>query len=202
MGDTDPDKLEAALEQLETEKARRLQAKIDAGECVSVQTAIVVSARDDDTEAERTRALANLPKTTPDGRAIHHDLFFVVTGVPRADPDEPSPQVQTTAVSEEGSVASPSEEPARSGPLSSSAPTYVSVTISNGDDGGPGRIAEALWSVDDGCVVLTDLDGRHLSGRALLKGQDPAAVARALLREMEKPKDFHRPLVYPKMGLA
>jgi hypothetical protein len=130
MGDTDPDKLEAALEQLETEKARRLQAKIDAGECVSVQTAIVVSARDDDTEAERTRALANLPKTTPDGRAIHHDLFFVVTGVPRADPDEPSPQVQTTAVSEEGSVASPSEEPARSGPLSSSAPTYVSVTIS------------------------------------------------------------------------
>ena len=29
MGDTDPDKLEAALEQLETEKARRLQAKIE-----------------------------------------------------------------------------------------------------------------------------------------------------------------------------
>jgi hypothetical protein len=32
----------------------------------------------------------------------------------------------------------------------------------------PGAIAKALWSVDDGCMVLTDLDGRHISGRALL----------------------------------
>jgi len=56
--------------------------------------------------------------------------------------------------------------------------------------------------VDDGCVVLTDLEGRHLTSRALLTGQDPAAVARALLREMEKPKDFNRPIHYPKMGLA
>jgi hypothetical protein len=70
------------------------------------------------------------------------------------------------------------------------------------DDGDPGAIAEALWAVEDGRVVLTDLDGRHLSGRGPLKGQDPLAVARALLREAEEPKDFHRPISYPKLGIV
>jgi hypothetical protein len=36
MDDTDPAKLEAALEQLEAEKARRLQGRVDSGEIVSV----------------------------------------------------------------------------------------------------------------------------------------------------------------------
>ena len=51
-------------------------------------------------------------------------------------------------------------------------------------------------------MVLTNLEGRHITGRALLKDEDPAAVARALLREVEGPKDFNRPLRYPKLGLA
>src|SRR6476619_1754282 len=142
--DIDPDK---ALAVLEAEKESRLRARLAAGESVSVQTAIVVGARDDN-EGATERALATLPKTTPDGRAIHHDLIFVVTGVPRADPDEPSPQVQTTTVSDEGNSASPSEEPAPSGPFSCSEPTYVRVTIRNGDDDGdPGAIAEAYFTV-------------------------------------------------------
>jgi hypothetical protein len=41
MGDIDCAKVLAALEQLETEKARRLQAKIDSGEMVSIQTVVV-----------------------------------------------------------------------------------------------------------------------------------------------------------------
>ena len=56
--------------------------------------------------------------------------------------------------------------------------------------------------MEDGRVVLTDLEGRHLSGRALLKGQHPLAVARALLREAEEPESFHRPISYPKLGLV
>ncbi len=51
-------------------------------------------------------------------------------------------------------------------------------------------------------MVLTNLEGRYINGRALLKDEDPAAVARALLREAEAPKDFQRPLHYPKMGHA
>ena len=38
MAEIDQDKALAALEKLETEKARRLQAKIDSGEVVSIQT--------------------------------------------------------------------------------------------------------------------------------------------------------------------
>jgi hypothetical protein len=49
-------------------------------------------------------------------------------------------------------------------------------------------------------VVLTDLDGKHMTSRALLKGQDPAAVARALLREAEEPKSFNHPIRYPRLG--
>jgi hypothetical protein len=56
--------------------------------------------------------------------------------------------------------------------------------------------------VDDGGVVLTDLERRHLTSRALLKGEDPRVLAKSLLREREKLTDFNRPIHYPKMGLA
>jgi hypothetical protein len=52
------------------------------------------------------------------------------------------------------------------------------VTVRNGDDDGdPGAIAEAYFTVEDGAVVLRDADDKHLTSRALLKGQDPLAVA-------------------------
>jgi hypothetical protein len=195
MDDTDPAKLEAALERLKAEQARRLQAKIDSGEVVSVQTVVVIHPDEDEEEAT-ARVLAKHP-VPDDGRAVHREFFYVSTGVPRPDPE---PQVQT--VSEEG-PARPFEEPAASVPPSCSEPTYVRVTIRNGtDDGDPGAIAEARYIVEDGCVVLTDLDGKHMTSRALLKGRDPAAVARSLLREAEEPKSFNYPIRYPKLGLA
>jgi hypothetical protein len=136
------DEIEKALVALEAEKARRLQAQIDAGEIISIPTTVVVGS-DEDTEATVPRALANLPTTTPDGRAIHPDLTVVVTGVPRADPNEAESQVQTeTASSEEGpSHPSIEVEPAASGPPSCSEPKYVRVTIRNGTDAGdPGAV--------------------------------------------------------------
>jgi hypothetical protein len=200
MDDTDPAKLEAALEQLEAEKARRRQAKIDAGEMVSIQTTVVVG-REEDIEDAKARAIAKHP-APDDGRAVHREFTYIITGVPRGDPDqaEPSPQLQTA--SEEGSSSPPSEEPAGSGVASApSQPIYVRVTIRNGgDDGDPGAIAEAYLTVEDGVVVLRDRDDKHMTSRALLKGQDPAAVARALLREAEEPESFHRPISYPKLG--
>src|SRR5882762_877532 len=102
MADTDPAKLEAALEQLEAEQARRQQTRIDSGAAVKGQTIIVVG-REEDAE----EALARLPTTAPDGRAIYYDpndIRIVVTGVPRADPDEaePVPQIQNS-----GEISSP-----------------------------------------------------------------------------------------------
>jgi hypothetical protein len=106
------------------------------------------------------------------------------------------------AASSEGIASHPSKEPDRSG-ASCSEPTYVRVVVSNGDDDGdPGAIAEAYFTVEDGAVVLRDADDKHITSRALLKGQDPVVVARALLREAEAPKNFRRPISYPKLGLA
>ena len=203
MDDIDPEKARVALEQLEIEKARRLQAKIDAGEMVSVRVAVVMEADGDPDEA-KARALARLPVSDSDGRTVHHEFFFVVTGVPR-DPDhgpwEPSPQVQTA--SPEG-PSHPSEESARSGPpFTRSEPTYVRVTIRNGDDDGdPGAIAEAYYTIEDGVVVLRDHDDKHLTSRALLKGEDPAVLAKSLLREIGEAESFHRPISYPNPGIA
>jgi hypothetical protein len=202
----DHDKALAALEQLEAEKERRLQAKIDAGEVVAVQTVVVVG-RDEDVEDAKARALAKHP-VPDDGRAVHREFSFIFTGVPRApdywkEEENSSPQIQTA--SPEGPTDHPDEEPAAGVLLSSrSQPEYIFVTTRQAtDDGDPGQIAEALWLVDEeGCVVLTDLEGRHITSRALMKGDDPLAVARALLREVEEPKDFARPIRYPKLGLA
>ena len=204
MDDTDPDKLEAALEQLEAERERRLQARVDAGELIKIETVVVVG-DDEDIEDAKARAIAKYP-APDDGRPVHRDFFYVFTGVPRGDPDqaEPAPQLQTA--SEEGNSSPPSEEPAGSGVANLSAPsqpTYVRVIIRNGnDDGDPGAIAEAYYTIEDGVVVLRDRDDKHITSRALLKGEDPAVLARSLLREVEKPKDFNRPIHYPKLGLA
>ena len=203
MDDTDPAKLEAALEQLEAEKARRRQAKIDAGEMVSIQTVVVVAAADEDLEDATARAIAKHP-APDDGRPVHREFAYIITGVPRGDPDqaEPAPQVQT-ASSEEGPSHPSTEEPAASGPLSCSRPTYVRVVVSNGnDDGDPGAIAEAYYTIEDGLLVLRDSDNRVITSRGMLKGDDPAVLARSLLREAEQPKDFNRPIHYPKLGLA
>jgi hypothetical protein len=206
MDEIDRVKALAALEQLEAEKERRLQAKIDSGEVVSVQTTVVVGP-DESIEDAKARALARHP-VSDDGRTVHHEFFFVFTGVPR-DPDHgsgkeenSSPQAETSAPSE--GPSHPSDEPAASGPLiPCSQPTYVRVTIRNGDDDGdPGAIAEAYYTVEDGAVILRDADDKHITSRALLKGEDPAPLARILLREAEEPKDFQGPIRYPKLGLA
>jgi hypothetical protein len=203
MEDIDPEKARAALERLKAEKDRRIQAKIDSGEMVSVQTVVVVHP-DESVEDAQARAVARHP-VPDDGRAVHRELFFVFTGVPR-DPDHwkeenSSPQAAETSASSE-ETSRPSEEPAARGP-SCSEPTYVRVTIRNGDDNGdPGAIAEAYFTIEDGVVVLRDRDDKHLTSRALLKGEDPAVLAKSLLREAEQPKDFNRPIHYPKLGLA
>ena len=90
-----------------------------------------------------------------------------------------------------------------SSPSPSSQPTYVQVTISNGDkDGDPGQIAEAWFTIEDGAVVLRDADDKLLTSRMMMKGDNPEVLARSLLREAEQPKEFNRPIIYPRWGLA
>ena len=200
----DHDKTLAALEQLEAERGRRLQDKIDSGEAVSIQTTVVVEARED-TEDACERALSNLPTSTPDGRPIHHDLIVVVTGVPRDAGFGNWVPPQTA--SSKGTTDHPDEETTRSGEVSSpsspSEPAYVRVTVRNGDeDDDPGQIVEAWYTIEDGLLVLRDSNDKHITSRALLKGEDPAMLAKILLREREGQNDFQQPIHYPKLGFA
>jgi hypothetical protein len=203
MADIDPDKALAALEQLEAEKERRLQAKIDAGDLVLVETTVVVH-RDEDKEEATARAIAADP--IPDDGRHHRELFFIYSGVPARHLNFGETTVQTA--SSEGNLSTPAEEPAGSGGVSSPSspsqptPVYVRVIVSNGGEDDPGVIAEAYYTIEDGAVILRDADDKHITSRALFPGQDPAAVARTLLREAEEPKSFNHPIRYPKLGLA
>ena len=49
--------------------------------------------------------------------------------------------------------------------------------------------------------MLRDRDDKHITSRGLLKGEDPAAFAKILLRE-RAPNDFQEQINYPKLGLA
>jgi hypothetical protein len=197
--DVDPDKLEAALDQLVIERERRLQAKIDSGDLVSVLTHVVIHPGESKEQAT-ARAVAAHP--IPDDH--HREFFYIYTGVPGPRPDKPSVQ----PASKVGALSSPAAEPAGSGAVLSSAatsqptPVYVRVVVSNGGDGDPGAIVEAWYTIEDGLLVLRDADDKHITSRALLKDDDPALLAKSLLREAEKPKAFNDPIHYPKLGLA
>jgi hypothetical protein len=84
--DIDPSKALAALEQLEAERAKRLQAKIDAGEVMVISAPVIVCDEDEVPEAiERAKERAR----------AHFDFTVVRTGVPRPDHyDEPKPIIE------------------------------------------------------------------------------------------------------------
>jgi hypothetical protein len=80
---------------------------------------------------------------------------------------------------------------------------YVGTIIRHGDDDGdPGEIREGMYNISGGSVVLTDLDGRQITSRKLSDGQNPAKLARELLRETAPVDDFNRPIAYPRLGVA
>jgi hypothetical protein len=101
---TDPEKqkLQAALEQLEIERQRRIQVKIESGEAVLRRDIVVVGvARDDDGDGpvERDAEGREIYYLVggPDGRVSYCTRSMtIVTGVPRRgrDTSELDPSVQ------------------------------------------------------------------------------------------------------------
>ena len=211
MDDIDPDKLLAALQQLEAEKQRRLQAKLDAGEAALIQVAII-----DDEPVERAKARVLAGRSDAEGREIIFEFIHINTGVPRHDdfyavkPDvsesvssgpPPLGPAEAASLSHGARVPPPEPEEAASESIASQ-PIYVWTSVRHGDlDGDPGEIAEGWFSVEGGAVVLTDRDGRLITSRALL-GEDPATLARQLLREIRKPANFNRRPRYPPLSVA
>jgi hypothetical protein len=206
--DIDPDKLNAAIEQLEAEKERRLNEKVAAGEIVHVELH-VIGCRPEDTHAKvpaaKARKLAEL-RAAGEKREIIFDVIEVSTGVPRPW-DFPNPDVNISISSAPGP-----ENPAVSEAVQSSSTvvpsqpeTYVRVETRHASDDGsdPGAIEEGYFSVDDGVLILRDRERNHIIARRVLRGgQDPARLARDLLRETAVGSDFNRRIQYPKMSLV
>jgi hypothetical protein len=195
MEDIDPEKLQAALQQLEAERERRLEAKIESGEVV--RRWITCGTPE---EAEEARAAA--------ARAPANGVVwgYIITGVPRADDHYAVKPDVSESVSSGPPPPAQDDEPIASEVAlqeeTSSQPIYIWEAIRHGDgDGDPGEIVDGYYSVEGGAVVLTDRDGRHITSRALL-GEDPATLARQLLREIRKPADFNRRLRYPRLSVA
>jgi hypothetical protein len=206
MDDIDPDKLDAALERLEAEQSRRLQAKTEAGELVTVPLCVAVSTASKApaaVEQAQTRKLAEL-RAAGEERAVRFDTTVVVSGVaaPGEDIGEewkpaPRPDVAEPLLHED------EDSLRREEPRPPIVESYVWVqTRPCAADDDPGQIMEGWYSIDDGHVVLTDREGRHITSRAMIAGEDPAALARLLLREAKGPEDFNRVLSYPSLGIA
>jgi hypothetical protein len=195
------DKLEAALEQLEAERERRTQAKIDAGEAVRIQVSVVtdydsIEEAEAAEEFEKARALA--AQGDVGDKAVIFDVCRVRLGVPSAPYSWRVEKVDDDHAAAHDSDADGSSTDAdevqqvfeNEESLNNPTSVYVRVIIRHGDDDGdPGEIAEGYYSVEGGALVLTDCDGGHLTNKALL-GEDPATLARRLLREAREPSNL------------
>jgi hypothetical protein len=77
-------------------------------------------------------------------------------------------------------------------------PFYVETATPS--DGDPGGIEEACFAVNGGELVIADIDGRIFAMHQLASDDDPALVARRLLRQRLAKRPA--PLVFPKAVVA
>jgi hypothetical protein len=113
MENIDPDKAWAALEQLEAEKAKRLQAKVEAGEVLVISDAVIIGDEAEGPEAiERAKERA---RAQHGDRNLHFDFTVVITGVPGPG-DNPSDDACVNPEVSESAPSSPldCEPPPRS----------------------------------------------------------------------------------------
>jgi hypothetical protein len=127
----DPEKARAALEQLEAEQARRLQAKLTTGDAVLVQVCHVVA-----DEIEAAGICESAPALRADGVLEVYDTVVIITGVPDGGDygNYDAPSIPTlTAEKNPLPIANP-YAPADDYPMACDQPeTYVRVILSNGD---------------------------------------------------------------------
>ena len=171
---------------------------------VSCLRAIAVASESEFPDAVEQAKASKLKELRAGGevRAVQFDVMAVETGVCREGGGEewkPEPRPHVPPLPPQDEDKEKVREDSRPPLLES----YVWTTIRPAsDDGDPGAILEGWYSIDEGQLVLTDRERRYLTSRAMIAGEDPAALARLLLRE-KQPSDFNtRRLDYPNLGLA
>ena len=67
----------------------------------------------------------------------------------------------------------------------------------------PGAIAEGNYDLVDDEVIVTDLHGRPIGKEKVKPGDDPAVVARRVLRRARQGNsNFHSPIRYPPLSIV
>jgi hypothetical protein len=81
---------------------------------------------------------------------------------------------------------------------------YVWILIRQADDLDPSEIRDGFFRVEGDEVIVTTTSGDFLASQPLFPGQDPASLARILLRGIESSSsgDFNRPIRRQSWGIA
>jgi hypothetical protein len=203
---TDPEKLAAAIQELEAERRRREDERIAAGTAIRLPLVVVVRPGEDEAEAIDGAKAAAHAAQTGGHEVIFEEPELVVTGVPRSDdfgkwkhehvgPEYPD-RYAATPPRPRNDNGDAVPEPAPSEWKS----VRVQVTAPNENTGDPGRIIEAEY-VAVGNQVRVRYDGRGYVETFTL-GDDPLAIARRLLRAKwdKHGGDFYAPIRYPTKG--
>src|SRR5262245_17259618 len=208
----DPASLAAARQELEAERDRRIQAKIDRGEAVRKSVRAVVGV------PEPNRVANHVPGRDEQGRELYYDIDVIITGVPRRGrdfPDSDSPSRTRNANKadenprrpEGAALRLPEDDPLRAVPHAPvpepvvSEPRSIRVQIEQPTASNPGgTIAEGYERHTDRRVRVYDVRGELLGGADLRPGDDVEAVAKRLLREKHGASFWGR-ISYPRGSL-
>src|SRR5215472_12894073 len=177
----DPNKLEQALEQLQAERERRIQAKLEAGEAVR-GTPIVVGGPES-VEAWK------LPTHDAEGREVLYgseDVAYIITAVPRADrdpeycarldreseradyrtPNKPLPYPPASEAKAPPPLPKPAPQPERP-----PKPRYIRAEVRerSADPSDAGEIVEGYYDVKGGVLFVWDAHDSRPIGQQPIK---------------------------------
>ena len=188
----DPAKIAEALAQLEQERERRINEKVDAGKAIRVP--LLATTTTQDLEALKAQKRAELNTE----REIIFDTVVVNTGVPRAGPGE-----LIRRVTEKAPAAQPDPEPPPQPVVrvpDIPEPKRIIATIAPRDERDLGVVFEGAYTVASGMVHVTDVEGRPLGSLPVAVGDDVGLIARRLLRDRlgGAASDFYGRISYPK----
>jgi len=211
------DKEALALEQLEAERERRIDEKVEKGGAIRVPlpVAVVGGPEEAGAAAESARA-ANLAELRAAGekREIYFEeddaISVIVTGVPRAGRDDTYvlPSVDTSMAARHADYTEARDRAAalayKPPPLPKptpqpdmSEPRYVRTEISPTSEKDCGIIIEGRYTIDSNNLLrVHDMQGNLIGTEQVRPGDDVVTVAKRLLRKGAAPS-FFAPLRYP-----
>ncbi len=210
LTDAEKQKLAAALEQLETERRRREDEKIAAGEAIRVPFAPVVGCPGEDIDAviERLKA-REIEKLRANGET--REILFeeppecsvIVTGVPRNGEFTKWKQESFGAEYPSRYATTRTVPPRKDAHTCPDAPAalvwtrFLTTIAAPKDERDCGIVAEARYTVDGKMLHVEDQQGRIFS-QEIRPGDNVEHAARRLLREkFGKHHAFNAPIHYP-----